>query len=241
MIDEKIKDIFIDNEKSNYKISNKGYVISYYNGYRKLKNNVMDSGYNIVCLYHNGKKYWKYVHRLVAEAFIDIPEKYINQGLIMKDLEVNHKNGSFEGKSDNSETNLEWCTSSENKYHAYKNNLKKQGEKHPCSKYSELQIKRVCELLESNKYGNREIWKITSVSVSTIQAILSHKQWKHISMNYDFSNHKKRHVKYSQKTIDEAIELLTNSDLSFKDIGDLIGMTRNSVWFVNKKHEIRKK
>ena len=47
----------------------------------------------------------KYVHRLVAEAFIPNPNNY---------LEINHKD---EVKDNNNVENLEWCTSEYNKNH----------------------------------------------------------------------------------------------------------------------------
>lgn len=204
-----------------------------------IKNNITESGYCVVCLYHNGKKYWRYVHRLVGEYFIEIPKRYTDMNLSIKDLEINHIDGSFKGKSNNKIINLEWCTSSENKYHAYRNNLKMKGESHPASKYTNIQIENVCKLLEENMIGNRDIWKITGVSVNTIQAILAGKQWRDISYRYDFRNHKKRHILYPQNIKEEVIDMLKTSDLSFKDIGDIVGMTRNSVWFINKKYNIR--
>ena len=239
---EEFKDIVINGMILNYKISNMGRVISFHkspNG-KEMKLFRNDKvGYRYVCLSHNNRDYWQLVHRLVAKAFIPIPQKYLDEGYTVDMLEVNHIDGSYEGKSNNTIYNLEWNTSSDNKYHAYRNNLKKSCEECPVAKYSNKQIHEVCKLLEDNEKGNREIWKLTGVSVTTIQAILSKKQWKDISCNYDFSNHKKRSVSYPKEIKEEACYLLSTTKLSFKDIGDMIGMTRNAVWALNKKFNIR--
>lgn len=235
-----------DGEETDYIVSNYGYIesIKISNKNKKdsnyiLKPHVMESGYNIVCLYINRKAYWKYVHRIVAETFIKVPEKYIKQGYTIKTLEVNHIDGSFTGKSKNDVSNLEWATSSDNKYHAYRHRLKLDGEDHPESIYTAEQIHKVCKLLEDDQCGNRIIWRKTGVSVTTIQAILSGTQWKSISQYYDFSNHHKRHCLYMPYEIKRATELLKTSDLSCKDIDDLVGMTRNAVWSLNKRLSIR--
>ena len=55
------------------------------------------------------------IHRLVARAFIPIPERLLKLGLSYDDLEVNHKDGD---PSHNCVTNLEWCTKEENMRHA---------------------------------------------------------------------------------------------------------------------------
>lgn len=68
-------------------------------------------GYLYVDLYKNAKSKRLYIHRLVAQAFIPNHENK---------SEVNHINGI---KSDNRLENLEWCTPSENRKHAYENNL----------------------------------------------------------------------------------------------------------------------
>lgn len=54
-----------------------------------------------------------YVHRIVAENFLETPENF-------KELYVNHIDGN---KSNNHYTNLEWCTPTENMEHASRTGL----------------------------------------------------------------------------------------------------------------------
>lgn len=94
-----------------YSVTDDGRVISYK---RKGKQELVGGaygGYRIVTIWVNGKQENHYVHRLVAEAFIPNPEDK---------PEVNHKDGN---KQNNNVNNLEWCTSSENNYHAQQQGL----------------------------------------------------------------------------------------------------------------------
>ena len=85
-------DRYIKNGHSSYRL-HKGKVISLLKG---------EYGYIQVNLYYNGKNYKKYVHRLVAQAFIPNPDNL---------PQINHKD---EDKTNNRVDNLEWCTAKYN-------------------------------------------------------------------------------------------------------------------------------
>jgi hypothetical protein len=74
---------------------------------KELRINPNTKGYASVSLCVNYKQVYRRVHRLVAEAFIENPHGY---------PEVNHKNAN---RMDARVENLEWCTSSQNKLHAF--------------------------------------------------------------------------------------------------------------------------
>lgn len=92
-----------------YQVSSLGRV----SNYRKmLAIQTMPKGYLTIVFKVKQVAHNRLVHRLVAEAFIENPEVK---------PEVNHKDGD---KSNNSVSNLEWCTSSENKRHALDTGIK---------------------------------------------------------------------------------------------------------------------
>ena len=70
---------------------------------------ISSNGYLTVGLMSNGRRLRRYVHRLVAEAWITNPD-----GL----PEVNHKD---ENKTNNTVENLEWCTSRYNSNYGTRN------------------------------------------------------------------------------------------------------------------------
>lgn len=100
-----------------YEVSNDGLVRSWWYGKkhltigRELKQKIDRYGYPVVCLHQGARKEFPTVHRLVALAFIENPEKK---------PQVNHKNGI---KTDNRVENLEWSTASENIQHAFDTGL----------------------------------------------------------------------------------------------------------------------
>ncbi len=96
-----------------YLISSTGTIISLHNRSfgRIVKARIDRAHYYTVRLSKEGNSYTKYVHRLLAEAFIPNP--------LAKSF-VNHLNGD---QLDNRLINLEWVTHQENILHAYKNCL----------------------------------------------------------------------------------------------------------------------
>lgn len=95
-------------EDTNYSVSNTGLIK------RNSTNHILKFGnkkrYYTVALYSNGERKDRYVHRLVAIAFLPNPNnlQYVNH------IDHNIHNNNLQ--------NLEWCTSSENARHSYENN-----------------------------------------------------------------------------------------------------------------------
>ena len=76
---------------------------------KKLCKWVVNTGYYQVSIHHKGKRHFRYVHRLVAEAFIPNPNNL---------PQVNHKDGD---KLNNNVNNLEWVSNKQNTQHGYDN------------------------------------------------------------------------------------------------------------------------
>ena len=106
-----------------YEISDKGEVRSFdrilpcgHNSSHIRKGKILTpcgngKGYLQIYLIKDGKAKKYYIHRLVAEAFIDNPNNYPI---------INHKD---ENRSNNEVSNLEWCTHLDNVRHAIRTGL----------------------------------------------------------------------------------------------------------------------
>ncbi|AMW62260.1 HNH homing endonuclease [Bacillus phage Taffo16] len=125
--------------------------------------------YKRIKIAKDNKKKSYLLHRLVALAFIDNP---------LNHPEVNHKDGN---KSNNTLTNLEWCTRTDNLKHAYATNLKShEGERHPRATVTDAQAVEIKEMIQ-NGYTTKEIMVKYGVSKYTVSRIKTGVTWKHIS------------------------------------------------------------
>lgn len=99
--------------EAEYSISNYGEIMSRHKKHpgQLLQQRIDRAGYLTVRLNKKGKTYTRFVHRLLAEAFIPNPQK--------KKF-VNHRNGN---KLDNHLSNLDFCTHQENVKHSYQYGL----------------------------------------------------------------------------------------------------------------------
>lgn len=91
-----------------YIVNNNGVIVSINKGKQLLVNSRIDrAGYKTVRLNINGQTHTRYIHRIVAMAFVP---NHMNKPFI------NHRNGN---KLDNRPKNLEWVTHQENVQHAH--------------------------------------------------------------------------------------------------------------------------
>jgi len=151
---------------SKYAISKDGTVTNTNTG-KTIKPQDNGNGYKKVTLTIDGNQVQKYIHRLVAEAY-----------LINKSIQVNHKDGD---KSNNHVDNLEWVTNSENQKHAHRIGLKKNGNLLWNGKFSKQDIYKIREL---DKKGIKRylIAKEMCCSKSTISDILNNKRYLYFAL-----------------------------------------------------------
>ena len=171
-----------------YKVSNFGRVksldrevapnnrVPYWRKGKICKQSKSNLGYMTVGFTVNNVKVNKYVHRLVAEAFITNVNNY---------PQVNHIDCD---KTNNRINNLEWCTNSQNQIHASKNGLNKlhlhrvaySGEKNGRSLLTKEQVLEIKQKYIPYKYSAKKLAQEYNVSESCITHILNNTSWKEI-------------------------------------------------------------
>lgn len=223
--EEEFKQIYIRGEYIPYIISSFGRIFSVYFkssksiNIRELKTNISKKGYERITLCYHNKVHSYQIHVLLALVFIENDD-------IEHKIQVNHIDGI---KTHNYIWNLEWVTPKENIQHAEIHELTTHvyGTKHGRNKFSEDDIRKVCELLEENKLTIKEISKITNVSSKLIYRIYKKKVWLSISKDYNidkFDNIETvsdEYKKEREKQIRLVCELLQEGKYSMPEISKI--------------------
>ena len=131
---------------------------------KKLSKITMESGYVYVHLFDGKRKNGRChrLHRIVAEAFLPNPNGY---------EQVNHINGN---KTDNSASNLEWCSFQQNMDHSIRTGLRKCiGEDNPSAKLTWESVKEIRAEYKRNSISNGAValsrkYGVTDVMIGKI-------------------------------------------------------------------------
>lgn len=155
----------------NYGICPNGVILNIKTG-RALKPEITKKGkgYPRVTLCAYGKTSRFFVHRLVAELYLEKTEGDF----------VNHKDGNHFNPH---YSNLEWVTHRENVDHAVATGLCPRGEDNGWATHTDAEIHYACTLLASG-ISCRQVTEITGVSLSTVKKVRARKGWTHIGDLY---------------------------------------------------------
>ena len=141
---------------------------------RILKYDINSAGYRRVTLSQDGEVTRLFVHRLVALHYLPNPG----------DLPwINHKDSD---KLNNNSANLEWCTPSHNRLHAFKSGTSLVGEGHCNSKWTEVTVRAVCTLIDGGM-SRGDIIAATGVNRYLVDDLRRGKAWTHVTKEYKFS------------------------------------------------------
>jgi hypothetical protein len=168
------KPIVDDHFGSAYEVSNIGGVrrVSGVFAGRRLAGGVGDNGYLVVYLSYDGRRCKRYIHILVARAFI---------GLCPVGKEVNHKDRNRQNPRLD---NLEYLTRSQNNRHSIANGAlwskPSPGELNGSAKLREEDVVDIRRLANKG-HPSKELAALFLVDASTVRNIVSRRNWKHVA------------------------------------------------------------
>lgn len=164
-----IPDGFKQYKNSKYYINREGKIWSIFrNSQGRMMKPGNVKGYRQLRLSIDGKNSGYYVHRLVAETFIENP------------LELNYVNHRNNIKHDNRVENLEWCTPQENMEHMVKQDRQSKGQHRPSAFLSNEQILEIRRLYATTKISTRKLALQFNISYNAIHKIVTRQTWRHI-------------------------------------------------------------
>jgi len=142
-------------------------------GWQQVASHIHTNGYPVVSLWRNNKQYRRYVHRLVARAFL---------GVIPEGMHVAHMDGT---KNNNRLSNLRVVTCAENNSHMIEHGTRIQGVDKHNAKLTPKAVKairrwsedghsqpKICDLL-MRTFG-------VDVARTTVQQVVEGRSWSHV-------------------------------------------------------------
>lgn len=128
------------------------------------------TGYPSVNLTHPGRgRKSVRIHRLVAEAFLPLPQDM---------TEVNHIDAT---RDNNHVSNLEWVNAAGNRRHAYEfGALSAEGEQNGHSKLTERGVREIRSCLPLSKPQQQRLAARLGVSPGTVRDVAARRTWSHI-------------------------------------------------------------
>ena len=120
---------------------------------KPMKPALNSSGYYAMSLQLNKVEKRQYVHRIVAQLFVDNPDNK---------PEVNHKDGN---KLNNHASNLEWVTRTENMQHAFSNGLVDNESNRP---HNHFNRRKIAAMYDTGKYTMAELGRMFGVTSTSI-------------------------------------------------------------------------
>jgi len=174
---EKWKEIVFDDkisELEKYKISNYGRIISCKREQEKLIQPTLTNGYPSISLKQrvNGKSTGRYIHKLVAQHFLD---KEPDQTFVIH-LDYDKTNNKVE--------NLKWATKREKEVHQYSGpNYKNRKINRSYAKLTENRVRLIRRKVNDPNRRTRikMIAKQFGISEMQVYRIASGKNWKHVT------------------------------------------------------------
>ena len=143
-----------------YEVDEKGHIFS---NARKIKielvGKVNSGGHRMIIFTISGKKIYKTVHRIIAEAFIPNPNNL---------PQVNHKDGN---KLNNAVKNLERCTARNNLLHC-RDNIGSKTQKITFEIADEIR-----RLYKTGNYTQKQIGDMFDLKTTEVGYIIQNKRW----------------------------------------------------------------
>ena len=226
ILDYKLAFVKINDEMTDYIISSKGILYHIDNktgSINFIRPYLEKDGHIRVTLTIEGKRIHKYLHQLVAEAFV--PNPYNKS-------EVHHIDGD---EFNNEDYNLTWVTRQEHAEltKALNQYIGNRGSTNGLSvKYTDVQIEEVCKLLSENRLYPNEICEITGISYSQLQHIIHRPEsWSYIKEKYDISKYDKfRRTIYTKEQKDAFLKLKKDHpEYTLKMIAKILDIRYDSI------------